>query len=252
VTLRPLRLPVGYRPEPRETVGSTNDEARQLARNGAADGTVVWALEQTAGRGRRGRRWASPRGNLYASLLLRPVCPPDRAAQLGFAASLAIGDMLGELVPGIVGLACKWPNDVLLAGHKIAGILLESEASRADAPNFLIVGVGVNLASAPADAEFPAISLAAAGYPAPEPASALEAFVQAFAIWARLWRDQGFPPLREAWLARATGLGERICVRLDNAILYGKFVDIDQQGTMLLETGSGFRRVTAGDVFPAG
>jgi BirA family transcriptional regulator, biotin operon repressor / biotin---[acetyl-CoA-carboxylase] ligase len=248
MTAPPLLLPEPYRLEFRDTIGSTNEEARRLARAGAADGTVVWALQQTAGRGRRGRRWTSPTGNLYASLILRPVRHSERASQLGFAAALAIGDALGEVVPGIAALACKWPNDVLLAGRKLAGILLESESGE---PAFLIVGIGVNLASAPLDAEFPAISIADAGYPPPGPGIVLAAFIRHFSIWARCWREQGFAPLREAWLARAIGVGGSICVQLDLATLYGKFVDIDDEGTMLLETECGLCRVLAGDVFPA-
>lgn len=242
-------LPEPYRLEFRDTIGSTNDEARRLARAGGADRTVVWALQQTAGRGRRGRHWASPTGNLYASLILRPLRFSERAPQLGFAAALAIGDALGETVPGIAGSACKWPNDVLLAGHKIAGILLEAEAGAAEAASFLILGVGVNLASAPPDAEFPATSVADAGYPPPAAATVIESFVRHFSAWARRWREEGFAPLREAWLARAVGVGEPIRVRLDPETLYGKFVDIDDQGTMLLETERGICRITAGDVF---
>ncbi len=99
MTVVPLLLPPAYRLVSYDTVGSTNDEAKRLAHEGAVEGTLVWALEQTAGRGRRGRFWSSPRGNLYASLILRPACPPDRAAQLGFVAALAVGDALLELVP---------------------------------------------------------------------------------------------------------------------------------------------------------
>jgi BirA family transcriptional regulator, biotin operon repressor / biotin---[acetyl-CoA-carboxylase] ligase len=248
-------LPPCYRLVCCDTVGSTNDEAKRLARGGAAAGTLVWALEQTAGRGRRGRHWASPRGNLYASLMLRPVCPPENAARLGFAAALAIGDALSSLVPGLAGLACKWPNDVLLSGRKIAGILLESEIA-ADAKTgagenlaFLVVGAGVNLAAAPPNAEFPATSLAAEGYCPPEPTAMLEAYAGCFATWERRWREEGFAPLRAAWLARATGLGQPIRVRLDNRTLHGRFADLDPGGTLVLETSDGPALIAAGDVF---
>lgn len=244
-------LPAGWRLVSRDTLGSTNDEAKSLARQGAAQGTLVWALAQTAGRGRRGREWRSPHGNLYLSLVWRPACPPDRAAQLGFAAALAVGDALGDLVPNLAGLAGKWPNDLLLDGRKIAGILLESEIGEAQNLAFLVVGVGVNLVSAPPDVEFPATSIAAQGYPPPEPAALLGAFARHFEDWARSWREAGFAPLRAAWLARAVGRGEPIRVRLENASLHGRFADLDPHGALLLDTADGLRRISAGDVFPA-
>jgi BirA family biotin operon repressor/biotin-[acetyl-CoA-carboxylase] ligase len=248
--LQPL-LPPGYRLVSRETVGSTNDEAKSLARSGVGEGTLVWALEQTSGRGRRGREWVSPAGNLYTSLVLRPACPLDRAAQLGFVAALAIGDALAALLPGLGGLACKWPNDVLVRGRKIAGILLESEVGQDGNLAFLIVGVGINLVSAPVRSEFPATSVVGDGYPPPEPAAMLEAFARHFESWTRRWREEGFAPVREAWRARATGLGQPIRVRLEGTTLHGRFADIDQRGVLLLDTPDGRRRISAGDVFPA-
>jgi BirA family transcriptional regulator, biotin operon repressor / biotin---[acetyl-CoA-carboxylase] ligase len=247
----PQRFPhAAYRLVLRETVGSTNDEAKQLAREGATEGTVVWALAQTAGRGRRGRFWFSPRGNLYASLVLRPACPPDRAAQLGFVAALAVSDALREQVPDLGPLACKWPNDVLASGRKIAGVLLESEMSKGENLDFLIVGVGINLVSSPTDAAFPATSIAGEGHAPPTAKLALEAFVRHFAAWAQRWKAEGFSSVRNAWRMRAIGFGEQIQVRLDTATLQGKFIDIDQQGTLLLETEGELRRISAGDVFP--
>lgn len=250
-------LPPGWRLVCCETVASTNDEAKRFARAGAPQRTVVWALEQTAGRGRRGRRWASPRGNLYASLVLRPDCSPESAARLGFAAALAIGDALTRLVPGLAGLACKWPNDVLLGGRKIAGILLESEIGRAaevgggDKLAFVVVGIGINLAAAPDDAEFPATSLGAEGCAVPDPAATLEALIHCFDVWERRWREEGFAPLRDAWLARAAALGQPIEVRLEGRTLHGRFADLDQHGALVLESPDGPRLISAGDVFPA-
>ena len=245
------RLPDGYRLVLRETVGSTNDEATGLARSGAEQGTLVWALEQTSGRGRRTREWVSPRGNLYTSLVLRPACPLDRAAQLGFVAALAVGDALAALVPGLREPALKWPNDVLVGGRKIAGLLLESEIGENGSLTFLIVGVGINLVSAPTDAEFPATSILGEGHRPPEPAAMLEAFALHFNSWARCWREEGFAPVRAAWRKRARGLGEPIRVRLEGATLHGRFADIDQRGVLLLDTRDGRRHISAGDVFPA-
>jgi len=248
-------LPPCYRLVSYDTIGSTNDEAKRLARGGAAAGTIVWALQQTAGRGRRGRPWVSPRGNFYASLAMRPACSPEGAARLGFAAALAVSDALTSLVPQITGLALKWPNDVLLGGRKIAGILLESEfaANVTLGSNgklsFLVIGTGVNLAAAPADAEFPATSLIAEGYAPPAPAAMLEAYAGCFASWERRWREEGFAPLRAAWLSRAAGVGQPIRVRLENRTLHGRFADLDHSGTLVLDTADGRTLISAGDVF---
>ena len=244
-------LPEGYRLISRETVGSTNDEAKRFARSGAEEGTLVWALEQTAGRGRRGRAWSSPLGNLYASLVLRPACPLDRATQLGFVAALGVGDALAALVPGLCEPALKWPNDVLVGGRKIAGILLESEIGDGGNPAFIIVGVGINLVSAPVNAEFPATSVAREGHRPPEPAAMLEPFARHFDSWAQCWRTEGFAPVRLAWRTRAGGFGQPIQVRLETTTLHGRFADIDQQGVLLLDTPDGRRHISAGDVFPA-
>jgi BirA family transcriptional regulator, biotin operon repressor / biotin---[acetyl-CoA-carboxylase] ligase len=184
-------------------------------------------------------------------MILRPGCSAEEAAQLGFVTALAVADAVAELVCRRVLLSCKWPNDVLLDGRKIAGSLVESETGGGGHLAFLIVGFGVNLLSAPANTEFPATSLAAAGTPAPPPEAALDAVLRHFDAWARRWQEQGFAPVREAWRERAFARGLQIRARLETATLHGRFVDIDQQGALLLETGGELRRISAGDVFPA-
>jgi BirA family biotin operon repressor/biotin-[acetyl-CoA-carboxylase] ligase len=247
----PPALPRGYRLLCYDAVDSSNDEAKRLARNGAVEGTVVWAREQTAGRGRRGRLWVSPPGNLYASLILRPLESPARAAQLGFATALALGEALGALLPAAVDLRCKWPNDVLVNGRKLAGILLESETAGAGVLDFLVIGVGVNLASSPPEVEFPATSVAAEGVAIPAPGEVLAGFIHRFDRWLRRWRAQGFAAVRAAWLQRAMPLGGDMVVRLDGATLRGRFRDIDADGALMLDDGGVGRRVAAGEVFPA-
>src|SRR6185436_12611332 len=139
VTYPPV-LPDGWTLVALQSVGSTNDEAARLAAAGAAEGTVVWAREQTAGRGRRGRHWASPVGNLYTSAIVRPDCPAARAAELGFVAALAVADM----VPAGRPVRLKWPNDVLVEGAKVAGILPESSIGADGQAEHVILGIGVN------------------------------------------------------------------------------------------------------------
>ena len=242
-------LPPGYRLVAYDSIGSTNDEAKRLAREGAAEGTLLWALEQTAGRGRRGRVWVSPPGNLYASLILRPDCPASRAAQLGFVAALAIGGALGAICPG-PGISYKWPNDVLINGRKIAGILLESEMIGHERPSFVVVGIGVNLTAAPQDTEFPATSILEEGCGTLSPEMMLEGYAEHFRSWRIRWQMEGFAPVRAAWLAAAaTSRGETIRVRLEAASLHGRFLDIDEEGALLLDAAGERRRVTAGEVF---
>jgi BirA family biotin operon repressor/biotin-[acetyl-CoA-carboxylase] ligase len=244
-------LPEGFCLHRYATLGSTNDEAKALARAGAPDGTIVWAEEQTAGRGRRGRVWLSPPGNLYMSLVLRPDCAPARAAQLGFVAALGLGDALRPLAGPALNLRYKWPNDLLANGKKLAGILLESQTSATERVDFVVLGIGVNIISAPEDVEFPATSLLAEGIAGVTPAAVLIGFARHFDGWARRWRTEGFAPLRMAWLARVGGLGEPVRVRLDHETLLGRFHGIDDDGALVLEGDGGPRRIAAGEVFPA-
>jgi BirA family biotin operon repressor/biotin-[acetyl-CoA-carboxylase] ligase len=242
-------LPPGYRLVQHPVIDSTNDEAKRLARAGAADRTVVWALEQTGGYGRRGRPWHSPPGNCYLSLILRPRAAVERAAQLGFVAALAVGGALDALIPGLSGLRYKWPNDVLLGGRKLCGILLEAETGEQAGPFSIVVGIGANLVTSPADAEFPATSLAEQGLPKIAPESMLAALVAQFERWRCSWEKAGFTPIRAAWRERAM-LGEPIRVRLERLTLHGRLVDIDGEGALLLDEAGQRRRILAGEVFP--
>jgi BirA family transcriptional regulator, biotin operon repressor / biotin---[acetyl-CoA-carboxylase] ligase len=246
-----LSLPEGYRHVAFERIGSTNDEAKRRARAGAAAGTLVSAGEQTAGRGRRGRPWVSPPGNLYLSLIARPDCATADAAQLGFVAALGLGEAILELTGPALPLSYKWPNDLLVGRRKLAGILLESETSGGGAIDFVVIGIGVNLAVRPDNVEFPATSLADEGFGDIAPAPLLAAFVRHFDGWAARWRDHGFAAVREAWLKRAGGLGDDIRVRLERATLSGRFLDLDADGALLLDAPGGRRRITAGVIFPA-
>jgi BirA family biotin operon repressor/biotin-[acetyl-CoA-carboxylase] ligase len=243
-------LPPPFRVIAYETIGSTNDEAKRLAREGAGDGLIVSACTQDAGRGRRGRVWASPPGNLYFSLVLRPQCRAAAAAQLGFVAALGLGEALSELALAGLDFRCKWPNDLLANGRKIAGILLETEMVAGEFPDFVVIGIGVNLASAPRDVAYPATSLADEGTPAITPEAALAAFVRHFAPWLERWREDGFGPIRDAWLARAIGLGGPVQVRLERDTLDGRFLDLDTDGALLLEVAGVSRRIAAGEIFP--
>jgi BirA family biotin operon repressor/biotin-[acetyl-CoA-carboxylase] ligase len=236
----PVRLPLAFALHRRMLVGSTNDEVKDLAaRLGAGEGTLVWADEQSGGRGRRGRVWVSPPGNLYCSVLLMPDVPLMRAAELGFVAALAIADLAKWAAP-TADIRLKWPNDVLANGAKISGILLEALE-----PKGVVLGLGVNISNAPEDTPYPAVALSKWNPGLTVPA-ALERLMENLWDLYSLWRTHGFLPIRDLWLASAKGLGEPIEVRLEDRTLSGIFTGLDEQGALILD---GATRILAGDVF---
>ena len=231
-----------------ESVGSTNDEARSRAENGAAAGTIIWAKQQVSGRGRRGRTWISPTGNLYCSVVLRPEVSPAVAAQLSFVAALALGEGLQEFVPASVKLQYKWPNDVLIDGQKCAGILLESQIGEQGKLDWLLIGTGVNVASSPENTDRPSVCLTQIGMKL-SVADVLAAYAHALSAWLVRWETTGFESVREAWLKRAIGLGEAIEVRLPSETLTGTFEALDTSGSLVLTTPQGRQLISAGEVF---
>ena len=244
------RLAPAYRLVALDCVDSTNDEAKRRAEQGAEDGTLVWAHEQTKARGRRGRSWTSARGNLHFSLVLRPDCSPAEAAQLGFVAALGVGDAVGSVAPPLIEVLYKWPNDVLFNDRKGVGMLLESQIKPDGGLDWLVLGIGVNVTDFPEDSEFPATSLRFEGAPAEvTEVAVLEAFSRHFLSWVNRWLDEGFAPIRKAWLSHAFRLGEEIRVNLPRESLTGRFADLDESGTLILELPGGDRRqIAAGDV----
>ena len=230
-------------------VGSTNDMARDRAIAGADEGLVIRADRQTAGRGRRGRAWSSPEGNLYFTFLLRPACSPAMAATLSFVTVIALGDVLAELLPDRL-VQHKWPNDVLIGGKKISGILLETAGSSPDRLDWLIVGIGVNIVSHPDQALYPTTDLRHEGAAAISAPELLDRFLARFAVHHDTWSEGGFAALLPAWKARAAGIGGDIVVRLENHTLEGRFVDLDGDGMLMLNMQDGrTRRIAAGVVF---
>ncbi len=245
------RLPPAYRLVALDRVGSSNDEAKRLADEGAEDGTLVWVREQSKGRGRQGRTWSSPPGNLYFSLVLRPDCSLAEASQLAFVAALGVGDGVGSVAPPMIEIHYKWPNDVLFNARKGAGILLESKTTPEGGLDWLILGVGVNVKSHPEGTEFPATSLCYEGAdPELSEVDLLQAIARHFLAWVNRWLDEGFAPIRQAWLRHAYGLGEPIRVRLPGETLNGTFRDLDVGGALLIEMPDGaVRSIAAGDVY---
>ena len=241
--------PSGHALRQLEEIDSTNEEARRLASTGMQGPLWIVADRQTKGRGRRGREWHSLAGNLYATLLLNPASRIAQCAQLSFVAALAAADLVAQCAP-LANVNLKWPNDVLLDGRKIAGILLETSGKDAGAPDWLAIGFGVNLVSYPLNAEFPATSLRTVNVDPPAPKDGLTRLAALWVEWYRVWENSGFVPIREAWLARAAGLGQRIRARLPDEEATGVFEGIDETGALILREQSGrVRIIAAGDVY---
>jgi BirA family biotin operon repressor/biotin-[acetyl-CoA-carboxylase] ligase len=246
-----IALPPPYQLVALDVVDSTNEEAKRRAAKGAPHGTVVWSRRQTAGRGRRGRTWTSEEGNLYVSVLLRDGLTAATATQLTFVAANAILDTASSFLPQTTDIQVKWPNDVLIDGAKVSGILLETAAASDGSLDWLVVGIGINVDHGPAATPYPAISLREAGAGDISVPAVLRAVVKHFNDDFAVWRKLGFDPIREKWLGKAAGLGKPITVRLEDETLHGTFDGLDPSGALILANGSETRRVTAGDVFPA-
>ena len=240
----------GYRLSAHETLASTNAQALTLARAGERGPLWVVAREQTGGRGRRGNSWVSPRGNLYATLLLTDPAPPECAPQLSFVAVLALHDALVERAPALrPALALKWPNDLLCRGAKLAGILIEGE--RATEALAVAIGIGVNCESHPVLTPYPATDLKGEG--AAVAAEALfEALTATTAQRLAQWRGGGgFPGIRADWIARAAGIGGDMRARLPDREIIGRGEGLDEQGRLLLRLPDGsLQAIAAGEVFP--
>jgi len=244
--------PAGYGRRVLAEADSTNAEAARIGATLAGPEWVL-ALSQTAGRGRRGRAWQNPPGNFAATLVLPEAGGPERAALRSFVAALALYDAFVAATGRAGGLALKWPNDVLLNGAKVAGILLES-AGQGGRMGPLAIGFGVNLVAAPepealeAGALRPVSLLSQTGV-----AVAPEAFLDLLApAWARReaeFRDFGFEPVRAAWLARAARLGERVTARTGRAEITGIFETVDAAGNLVLRTADGRQAIAAADIF---
>lgn len=227
-------------------------EASRLAPH-LAGPAWIQAREQTEARGRRGRAWRMPVGNFAATLLFRPQGGPAEVARYSFVAALALEQVLSRVAGPHARLSIKWPNDVLLNGGKVAGILLESLSAGAGVSS-LAIGIGVNLAEAPpADAVEPGavtpISLAGETGAIIPPEDFLPPLATAFAGLQALYENFGFDPIRSAWLARAARLGERVIARTGTETQEGIFDTIDETGAMILRTSDGIRAISAADVF---
>lgn len=217
--------------------GSTNDDLAALARAGAEEGSWLRAERQTAGKGRQGRSWSSPPGNLYTSTLVRLRTGDPPAASLALVAAVALHEAAAMFAPEV---RIKWPNDLVADGVKLAGILLERQEDA------VVIGFGVNLARPPEGLDRPATSIAARSGAAPAPAAFQEMLAEAFARWLERWRHAGLAPVREAWLKRAHPAGTALATHHGE----GLFDGLDESGALRLRRADGsIEIIHAGDVF---
>ena len=229
-----------------ETLSSTQDVAKQYLNEGRPLPLAVQADMQTSGRGRSGHKWVSSKGNLLASLVipLKNTMARD-AGQYSFLAAVALTNVLTDL--GLTNVQNKWPNDVLVGGKKIAGILLESDIAPDGSLKSIIIGVGVNLADSPEGAVHvhEIINLIFS------PIEFLNKFITQIQTQLDFMTDSGFAPIRKTWLSRAYGLGTDIRVRLPSETFFGEFLGLDENGALLVKVAGekSHRTIYSGEVF---
>jgi BirA family biotin operon repressor/biotin-[acetyl-CoA-carboxylase] ligase len=260
--LGPKARAAGYRLRAYDSIGSTNAEALAAAAAGDPGGIWFAASQQTAGRGRRGRQWINPPGNLAATLLIVPESDPTSAATLGFVAGVSLNRALSAILPdgmvkiGIDGadtqgggrIALKWPNDLLADGAKLAGILLEA-SKLSDGRQAVAIGIGVNVVAAPEGLPYPATSLVALGAPR-SAADVFDALSDAWVETFGLWNDgRGIGDVLKHWRASAAGIGAPVAVNQDGGVLRGIFETIDDDGRLIIRADDNRRiAISAGDV----
>jgi len=234
----------GYRLVDLAAVDSTNAEALRRIETGDGAGTVIRADRQTRGRGRKGARWESPEGNLHMSLVVEPP-DPSTVGQISFLAAVAAGQGVEDLAGPLPDLAYKWPNDLMIGGAKLGGILIEGGLG-----GVYVVGIGLNIVGAPEVPEHPTVALRDLSAWEGGPGDLLVTICNRFAEWYDLWRSAGFGPVRETWLRRAAGIGSAVEARLLAETRRGVFRDIGMDGALILELADGTcREITAGAIY---
>jgi BirA family biotin operon repressor/biotin-[acetyl-CoA-carboxylase] ligase len=236
--------PGGWRLAIHDELASTQDSVLAAAQAGEPGGLAVLARRQTAGRGTQGRGWTSPDGNLFLSVLLRPAGPARDLPRWGLLAGVALADAAAATLPPGAGLRLKWPNDLLLDGAKCAGILAQGGVSPDGGIEWLVLGIGVNLAVAPPLPDRPTASFAGAGIATPEPVAFAHHLLARIGHWCAL----GLPAAREAWLAHGPVPDAPLRVRQGAELQEGRFAGLDEDGRLLLATAAGMIAVAAGEL----
>ena len=240
-------VPPEWRLKVVEVVPSTSDLCRSLAEAGEPDGFAVVARRQTQGRGSRGRAWESPVGNLSLSVLLRSHEPARDAGQWALLAAVALAETTATYLPQPASLALKWPNDVLLGDRKLAGILIDSATDERGFLRYVIIGIGANLAVAPALTDRAATCLADMA-PPPSPEAFAAVLLAQLAHWRGVRLLDGFAPIRAAWLLRAQKIGSQMSIKTGGQVLGGTYAGLGDDGSLLLQAGGRVRSFTTGEV----
>ncbi|MCA3288050.1 MAG: biotin--[acetyl-CoA-carboxylase] ligase [Roseomonas sp.] len=237
-----------FRLECHKVLESTSSLVKQRAEAGEAEGLAIQALRQSAGRGRQGRGWDSPAGNLYLSVLLRPEVPLRDAPQWSFVAAVALAETLNAFLPEAATPKLKWPNDLLLQGAKAAGILVETGIAPSHALDWICVGIGVNIMSKPSlpDRHTACLAEYLAAPPAPE--ALTQSLLESLAHWHGIMLQQGFAPIREAWLLHAPAMGAAISLKRDGGLLEGAFAGLSPEGGLLLAKDNQVQLILAGEI----
>ena len=250
LTEKPPRLPPPFELVTLEYAGSVMEAALASAANHAGEGTLVWARAQSEARTRRGREWLGDGGNLHCALIVEPDYPNEEAWQLVYVSALAAGSAIAEMVPPMTGLRFAWPNRLLINDLLAARIDVATTDPTRDPYPDLVLGVSINVATHPPQPEPEEYnSIHASGASGITVVDVLEAYASHFLAWANRWADEGFAPLRRAWRIRADGLDTHAEIRLLDGSIHGRVDGVDEGGALVLDTGSGVRRITIGEYF---
>ncbi len=245
------QLPPHYELVRLARVDSVMQEAARRARDGAEEGTLIWAMEQGDARTRRGYRWYSPPGNLYCSLVLRPDFANDRCGQLAYVTALSAGSALAGLLSPMTGLRYRWPSDLLINDLKAGQIMLAASGAHSDPYEWLTVGVMINVEEHPPNPEPEEFnSVHASGAAEVTVAQVLEDFARYFLNWINRWAEDGFVPIARQWQIRANGIGEDLELHMGDQRLHGTFVEVDEQGKLVMTSpGQAERRISVNEYF---
>jgi BirA family biotin operon repressor/biotin-[acetyl-CoA-carboxylase] ligase len=239
-------LAIDWSIETYDSVESTQDIAHAKAKENTPEGFVAQALQQTGGRGRHGRTWVSEPGNLYMSVLLRPDCSAQKIGQLSILLCIALAETISPHLKNGSDLMLKWPNDILLAGKKSAGVLIETGLSENGMIDYAVLGIGMNIAHAPAEG----IPLDKLAIQPVSPERFRDQFLENLASFYHQWQKAGFDEIRQKWLALAHAKTSEMQVKIGTRIEKGRFETIDEEGGLILIDASGQqKKVTAGEVY---
>jgi BirA family biotin operon repressor/biotin-[acetyl-CoA-carboxylase] ligase len=234
-------------------IESSNSLAFSLAKSHQVNHNhIILTDSQSSGKGRMGRVWDSKVGNLYFSLVLKPQTSIAKSSQISFIAAVAMGLAIAEFSKiQSEKISHKWPNDILISGKKVAGILLESdfEPSNKSDVNFVILGIGVNVKTSPEDTIYPTTNLLSEKFNIENNQILLEKFLDNFSVIYQKWQDYGFLPIQNLWLSKAHNLGGEITVNLPEKSLKGIFKDLDKDGNLILESNGNNQIISSAEIF---